>query len=89
MRKVRIRSIEDLKALPEGEWVEAVDGLRWNAPHSTRMEATKRRVDIEVPESAKEHFPFREGEELKASLRGGVLTVTRAQHRKVKRKSAG
>ena len=89
MKKVRIRSMEDLKALPEGEWFEAVDGLRWNAPHPTRMEATKRRVDIEIPESAKEDFPFREGEDLRASLRGGVLTVRRAQRRKVKRKPAG
>jgi hypothetical protein len=89
MRKVRIRSMEDLKALPEGEWLEAVDGLRWNAPHPTRMEATRRRVDIEVPESVRAEFPFREGEELKASLRGSVLTVRRATPAKGKRKPAG
>jgi hypothetical protein len=89
MKKVRIRSMDDLRALPEGEWFEAVDGLRWNVGLKTVMKATEHRVHIDVPTSARAGFPFRDGEKLEATLRGGVLTVKRPARGKGKRKPTG
>jgi hypothetical protein len=86
MRKVRIRSMADLEALPEGEWVKTVDGLRWNVPVPTTIEATDTRVDVAVPEDARAGFPFREGERLEATLKAGVLRIRRPSARKAKRK---
>jgi hypothetical protein len=85
MKRVRIRSLADLEALPDGEWLHAIDGLRWNVPYEATVDASSAKVSISVPKEAVERLPFREGEPLKATLRHGVITVRRAGKRKARK----
>ena len=87
MKKVKLRSMGDAMALPEGEWVEVVDGFRWNAAIPTTIESSDTRVRVEVPKDARATFPFREGERLEATLKAGVLSIRRPAARKAKRKA--
>ena len=75
MRKVRIRSMADFDALPEGEWVEVPDGMKWLVPAEFARIAT-REVVIRLPRGAKKKLNARPGDILEARVSGESIVVT-------------
>lgn len=76
MRKVRIRSMKEFDALPEGEWVEVVGGMKWKVPgEGVRVE--KGELVIRLPRQVRKSFKAKPGEALEARLSGESLVVTR------------
>jgi len=75
MRKVRIRSMADIDALPEGEWVEVPDGMKWLVPEKYRRPAN-REVVIPLPRGAKKKLNARAGDVLEARVSGESIVVT-------------
>jgi hypothetical protein len=76
MRRVTIRSMGDLDALPENEWVEVVGGMKFTSYYQgVRL----RDGDILVPLSAdlRRAYRLKEGERLDARVAGDVLIVRR------------
>jgi len=89
MKRVRVRSMEDLRALPEGEWVEVIGPMKWNVPEKTTITTKGRSVVVDLPGRMKDELPFEEGEKLEASIRKNTLVVRRPTRRNGRRKSAG
>ncbi len=75
MRKVRIRSMADIDALPEGEWVEVPDGMRWLVPKGFVRKAD-REVVIRLPRGATKKLNARPGDVLEAQVSGESIIVT-------------
>lgn len=52
MRKVKIRSVEEMMALPEGEWVEVPDGPDLEVSYQGSVRVGRDRLTVELPEGA-------------------------------------
>lgn len=85
MKRVRIRSAEDLDALPEGEWVEVVGGMKFTSVYGPfRVDEDK--LVVELPEHVQKRFKRRSDQELHARITKGELIVTRRPKDQAKRR---
>jgi hypothetical protein len=86
MKRVRIRSAEDIDNLPEGEWVEVVGGLNAKFTYPPiRVENGDLVVDL--PKDVQHRFGKGRGDELRARISKGSLIVTRRPAGKPKRRT--
>jgi len=86
MKRVRIKSAEDLEALPEGEWVEVVGGMRHRFVDET-IRVEKGSLIVPLSRELRREFKPSPGEPLEARVRNGKLVVKRRGRAKT-RKSA-
>jgi len=70
MRKVKIKSVEDLEALPEDEWVEVPEGLHAKFVYSIDRENNK--LTIVLPEEIAKRI----GNRLFASFDEGKIVIS-------------
>ncbi len=74
MRKVRIETVEELEALPEGEWVSVPEGMKVDWSYEAfALKGTK--LDITLPDGVAKQLKSRHGTKLRATLRGRHLIV--------------
>jgi hypothetical protein len=74
MRKVRIRSMEDFDALPEGEWFEVRGGMKRKAGRAAiRIEDDH--LVVPLPREVQAQFKASRGERLEARVSKGTLIV--------------
>ena len=84
MRKVRVDSMADFDALPEGEWVEVPDGMKWLVPENpVRIERGK--LVIPLPRGAKKALNARMGDVLEARFAGKSIVVSARRTKKNRR----
>jgi hypothetical protein len=76
MKRVRIRSAEELDALPEGEWVEVVGGMNVRFIDET-LRPQKDKLVVPLSKAAAAQFAPRRGERLTARVSKGKLIVER------------
>lgn len=77
MRKVKIRTVEEMMALPEGEWVEVPDGLDLEVAYEGTVRVEGNRLTVDLPKgAAKELGSFARGP-LRAEILNGKLVVER------------
>jgi hypothetical protein len=76
MKRVRIHSWNDLEALPEGEWVEVEEGLKFKFVRAPRARRGTRAV-IPIGRRMARSLKPRAGEILKAEIKGDKLVLER------------
>jgi len=86
MKRVRIKSAEDLETLPEGEWVEVAGGMRHRFVDET-IRVEKGSLIVPLSRELRREFKPKPGESLEARVRSGNLVVKR-RARAISRKSA-
>lgn len=74
MRRVKIESVEDLDALPEGEWVHVPEGIKADWSYEG-FEVTGKGLDITLPTSVAKQLRSLRGKRLRATLKGRHLIV--------------
>jgi len=84
MKKVRVRSMADFDALPEGEWVEVVGGMKWKVPEEP-VRVEKGQLVIQIPKGVRKAFKAKPGDALEAQLSGKALVVTRRPVKRIRR----
>jgi hypothetical protein len=76
MRKVKIESVADFDALPEGEWVEVPDGLKVELVFGKEWDdGNGDRLVINVPRDIARRIKGMKGRRLKARFTGRRLIV--------------
>lgn len=75
MRRVKIRSYDDLMTLPEGEWVDVPDGLEFDSVYMGRVRVSRTGVVVDLPEDASKQLKALPSETLRAKVVDGKLVV--------------
>ena len=84
MKRARVRSIEEFRALPEGEWVEVIGGMKWNVPEdAVRVEDGD--LVVRLPPRVRKEFKAKPGEPLHARLSGKSIVVTRKRSKRARK----
>ena len=81
MRKVKIRTVEDMMALPEGEWVEVPDGLDLEVTYDGTVRVERNRVTVQLPKGALGRFAQGNGD-LSVRVHRGQLIIERRPARR-------
>ena len=88
MKKVRVRSIEEFRSLPEGEWVEVIGPMKWEVPGiAGDVRVEKGALVIRLPRRVRKSFKAKPGDALEARLSGESLVVTRGPRKRARRAS--
>jgi hypothetical protein len=76
VKKVRIESVEDIEALPEGEWVRVPAGIKadWIDDDFT---VSGNGLEIQLPPAIAKQLRAEHGTRFRATLRGKRLIVKR------------
>jgi len=76
MRKVKIETLEDARALPEDEWVFVPEGMKieW-ADEAFAIEGD--RLEVTLPTDVSRKLRSFKGRKLKARINGRKLTIQR------------
>ena len=76
MRKVKIETLADVRALPEDEWVFVPEGMKveWG---DEDFVVEEHRLEVTLPKEVSRKLRALKGKKLKASIRGRRLTVQR------------
>ena len=83
MKRLRVRSIAEFRALPEGEWVEVIGAMRWNVPEET-VRVEKGDLVIRLPNPVRKAFKAKPGDALEARLSGESLVVKRRRPKRTR-----
>lgn len=81
MRKVRVRSMEDYDALPEGEWVEVVGRMKWDVP-DPGIRVENGLLIVPLSRDVEAQLKPRSGEKLWARVSRSKLIVERKSESK-------
>lgn len=81
MKRVRIRSMEDLEALPEDEWVEVI-GPMIAKPRRRGIRVEDGRLIVPLAKDLAAQIRPRKGERLRATMTKSELTVVRRNAKK-------
>jgi hypothetical protein len=84
MKRVRLRSVEDVEGLPEDEWVEVVGGMKFTSTDET-IRVENEALIVPLPENVRKRFRKGANEDLRAKISKGILIVTRHRASKPKR----
>jgi hypothetical protein len=74
IRSVRIETVEDIEAIPEGEWVHVPAGIKaeWLEPDEDEADGG---FEIRLPASVARRLRLRQGTKFYATLRGNRLLL--------------
>ncbi|HEX9710660.1 MAG TPA: hypothetical protein VGB42_11940 [Candidatus Thermoplasmatota archaeon] len=86
MRRVKIRTVEDMMALPQGEWVEVPDGLDLEVVYEGTVKVEKDKLTVEVPGGAAKELRPWTGGPLTAKLSQGRLIIERRARKRRQRR---
>ncbi len=83
MKRVRVRSMEEFRALPEGEWVEVIGGMKWSVPDEP-VRVEKGKLVVDLSKGVRKAFKAKPGETLEAEISGKSLVVTRRRAKRTR-----
>ena len=85
MKRVRIRSVEDLEALPEDEWVKVIGGINAKWVEEPEIEVDGETLIVPLPPRIRRQFKLGKGEVLQARISRGNLIVELEQRQRARR----
>jgi hypothetical protein len=83
MKRLYRPGVEELGAIPEGEWVEVVGGLKFRWVDE-KVHVRGRELVVPLPANVRKKFRAKEGEVLRARIKAGAVVVQRSPRKKTK-----
>jgi hypothetical protein len=78
MKRMRVRSMDELQSLPDGEWVEVIGPMRWEIEASV-LEVNGEGVVVKLPAGVPRKLKGKKGARLNAQYSKGNLVIERAR----------
>ncbi len=73
----------EFDALPEGEWVEVIGGMKWSIPEEP-VRVEKGKLVVDLSKGVRKAFKAKPGETLEAEISGQSLVVRRRRAKRTR-----